>query len=191
MLEKNTGQKRVCPWWLCYAIDNPLRKFIHHPEEMLSPYVKKGQRVIDIGPGMGYFSIPLARMVGQSGHVTAIDIQEKILAALNRRAEKYSVSEIISTYLASPDSLGSHSPVDFVLAFWMVHEVPDQKRFLGEIYSLLKPKGLFLLVEPKHHVPQEYFFQTLETAKKAGFLIKENPKIKMSYSALLMSDKKA
>jgi 2-polyprenyl-3-methyl-5-hydroxy-6-metoxy-1,4-benzoquinol methylase len=189
MLEKFNGQKRVCPWWLCYAIDNPLRKLIHHPEKMLSPYVKAGQRVIDIGPGMGYFSIPLARMVDPSGHVTAIDIQEKILAALNRRAQKYGVSEIISTYLASPDSLGSHTPVDFVLTFWMVHEVPDQKRFLNEIYGLLKPNGLFLLVEPKQHVSEKLFLQTLETAKKAGFLIKENPKINLSYSALLIRDK--
>lgn len=186
MLEKITGQKIVCPWWLCYTFDNPLRKLIHHPEEILNPYVKKGQRVIDIGPGMGYFSIPLAQIVGPSGHVTAIDIQEKMLIALNRRAKKYGMSEIISTYLANPDSLGSHPPVDFVLAFWMAHEVPDQKRFLSEICGLLKPSGLFLLVEPKMHVPQKFFLKTLETAIDAGFLIKENPKINMSHSALLM-----
>jgi ubiquinone/menaquinone biosynthesis C-methylase UbiE len=139
---------------------------------------------------MGYFSIPLARIVGRSGHVAAIDIQEKMLIALNRRAKKYNVSEIISTYLASPDSLGSHPPVDFVLAFWMVHEVPDKKRFFDEIRNLLKPDGLFLLVEPKMHVPQKLFIQTLETAKGAGFLIKENPKINMSHSALLMKAEK-
>jgi ubiquinone/menaquinone biosynthesis C-methylase UbiE len=187
MLEKFTGQKIVCPWWLCYTFDNPLRKLIHNPEKILSPYVKTGQRVIDIGPGMGYFSIPLARIVGPSGYVTVIDIQEKMLSALDRRAKKYGVSEIITTYLSNPDSLGSHPPVDFVLAFWMAHEVPDQNRFLSEIRGLLKPNGLFLLVEPKLHVPPKYFLQTLELAKDAGFLVKENPKIRMSLSALLMN----
>jgi ubiquinone/menaquinone biosynthesis C-methylase UbiE len=190
MPEKLTVKKRVCPWWLCYTFDNPLRKLIHNPENILSPYVKTGQRVIDIGPGMGYFSIPLARIVGPSGCVIAIDIQEKMLSALAKRAKKYGVSEIVSTYLASPDSLGSHPPVDFVLAFWMAHEVPDQQRFVGEISGLLKPKGLFLLIEPTLHVPQKYFLQTLEIARNAGFLVKENPKIRMSLSALLMKTEK-
>jgi 2-polyprenyl-3-methyl-5-hydroxy-6-metoxy-1,4-benzoquinol methylase len=190
MPEKLTVKKRVCPWWLCYTFDNPLRKLIHNPEKILSPYVKTGQRVIDIGPGMGYFSIPLARLVGPSGYVTAIDIQEKILSALDKRAKKYGVLEIISTYLASPDSLGSHPLVDFVLAFWMVHEVPDQNRFLSQIRGLLKPNGLLLLVEPKLHVPPKYFLQTLEIARNAGFLVKENPKIRMSLSALLMKTEK-
>lgn len=189
-MEKNSVKKRVCPWWMCYTFDNPLRKLIHNPEKMLSPYVKKGQRAIDIGPGMGYFSIPLARIVGPSGHVTAIDIQEKMLIALKKRAKKYGVSEIISSYLAGPDSLGSHPPVDFVLAFWMVHEVPDQQRFFSEIGSFLKSDGLFLLVEPKHHVPLKYFQQTLETTGNTGFLVKENPQIKMSHSALLMKTEK-
>jgi len=190
MPEKITVRERVCPWWMCYTFDNPLRRLIHNPEAILSPYVKAGQRIIDIGPGMGYFTIPLARKVGPSGHVTAIDVQEKMLIALNRRAEKYGVSEIISTCLASPDSLGAHLPVDFVLAFWMVHEVPDKKRFFDEVHNLLKPDGLFLIVEPAIHVHENYFLKTLETAKDAGFLVKETPKIRMSRSALLMKTEK-
>jgi ubiquinone/menaquinone biosynthesis C-methylase UbiE len=189
MLEKITGQKIVCPWWLCFTFDNPLRRLIHNPEAILKPYVQPGQSVIDIGAGMGYFSIPLARIVGPSGHVTAIDIQAEMLSALDKRAKKCGVSERITTYLAGPDSLGSHPAVDFVLAFWMAHEVPDQQRLFGEIRDLLKPKGLFMLVEPKIHVPNKYFLHTLDIAKKIGFSIKEIPGIKMSHSAVLIINK--
>lgn len=190
MLEKLSGQKIVCPWWLCFTFDNPLRKLVHNPEKILSPYVGQGQRVIDIGAGMGYFSIPLARLAGPSGHVTAIDIQTKMLLALEKRAEKCGVSERITAYLAGPDSLGSHPAADFVLAFWMVHEVPDRQRFLSEIRSFLKPDGLFLLVEPVIHVPKKYFLQTLEVAGDVGFRIRETPKINMSNSAVLIRAEK-
>ncbi len=186
MLDKLTGRKFVCPWWLCFTFDNPLRKLLHNPEAILSPYIQPGNNVIDVGAGMGYFSIPLAKLVGPAGHVTAIDIQPQMLTVLTKRAQRSGVSESITTHLASQDSIGHHSKADFILAFWMAHEVPDQRRFLTEVCRLLKPDGLFLLVEPVLHVPQRSFFQTLERAKEIGFFIKENPRIRLSHSALLM-----
>ena len=184
MLEKIINTKHVCPWWLCFTFDNPIRKLIHDPVKILSPYVHKGDTAIDIGPGMGYFTIPLAELAGPTGHVTAIDIQSKMLYALMERAQKKGLSERIKTHLAGPDSIGFNEKADFILAFWMVHEVPDQKRFLTEIHDLMKPQGLFLLVEPVIHVSKKSFSQTLETAKCLGLFIKESPKIRMSRSAL-------
>ena len=138
-----TGGKMVCPWWFCFTFDNPLRKLLHNPEAMLSPYVRPGSTVIDIGPGMGYFSIPLARLVGPTGHVIAIDVQAKMLAALTSRARRSGVSERIQPHLASSDSLGNHPKADFVMAFWMVHEVPNQRAFLTEIFGVSKARGAF------------------------------------------------
>jgi 2-polyprenyl-3-methyl-5-hydroxy-6-metoxy-1,4-benzoquinol methylase len=191
MSNKVTGQKFVCPWWLCFTFDNPLRKLLHNPEAILGPYIKPGNTVIDIGAGMGYFSIPMARLVGPAGHVTAVDIQTKMLSALAERAQRRGVSERITTHLASPGSLDHHSKADFILAFWMVHEVPDQRSFLTEIHNLLKPDGLFLLVEPIVHVLKRSFSQTLKTAEDVWFFVKENPKIRISHSALLVSERGA
>jgi len=184
VLDKMTGHKMVCPWWLCFTFDNPLRKLLHNPEAILSPYVRPGSTVIDIGPGMGYFSIPLARLVGPTGRVIAIDVQAKMLEALTSRARRSGVSDRIQPHLASPDSLGNHPKVDFVMAFWMVHEVPDQRKFFTEILGFLKPKGLFLLVEPIFHVPKKNFLRTLQTANEIGFIVKDMPKIRLSHSVL-------
>ncbi|MGO8990358.1 MAG: class I SAM-dependent methyltransferase [bacterium] len=189
MPDKLKDQKFVCPWWLCFTFDNPLRKLLHNPEAILGPYIKPGNNAIDVGAGMGYFSIPMARLVGPAGHVTAVDIQTKMLSALARRAQRQGVSERITTHLASPGSLDHHSKADFILAFWMVHEVPDQSSFLTEIHNLLKPDGLFLLVEPIVHVLKKSFFQTLKTAEDVGFFVKENPKIRISHSALLVCNR--
>ena len=189
MLKKIMDTKHVCPWWLCFTFDNPIRKLIHDPVKILSPYVHKGNKAIDIGPGMGYFSIPMAKLVGHSGHVTAIDIQPKMLSVLMRRAQKKGLSDRIKTHLAGPDSIGFYEKADFILAFWMVHEIPDQKKFFTEIHDLMKPEGLFLLVEPVIHVSKKSFSQTLETAKGLGIFIKESPQISMSRSALFIFGK--
>ena len=138
---------------------------------------------------MGYFTIPLAQIVSSTGRVTAIDIQPKMLSVLVSRANKKGVAEIIKTHLASPDSIGFYEKADFILAFWMAHEVPDQQRFLSEIRNLMKPDGLFLLVEPVIHVSKKNFARAIETAKELGFVIKEYPKIRMSQSALFSCSK--
>jgi len=75
----------VCPWWLCYSFDNPLRRLFHDPERLLGPYVKLGMTVADIGCGMGYFTLGLARLTGPEGKVIAVDLQERMLAALESR----------------------------------------------------------------------------------------------------------
>ena len=189
MTEKLKDNTHVCPWWLCFTFDNPIRKIIHDPIKILSPYVHKGGTAIDIGPGMGYFTISLAELVGSTGRVTAIDIQPKMLSALMGRAQKKGLSDRIKTHLTGPDSIGFHEKADFILTFWMVHEVPDQRRFLLKIRDLMKPQGLFLLVEPVIHVSKKSFSQTLETAKGLGLFIKEYPEIRISRSALFTCGK--
>lgn len=186
MLEKLSGRKIVCPWWLCFTFDNPLRRLLHNPEIVLSPYIQPGYNVIDVGAGMGYFSIPLAKLVGLSGHVTAVDVQTQMLSVLSKRAKRSGVAASISTYLATPEYLGNHAAADFILAFWVVHEVPDQEKLLRQIHALLKPNGLFLFVEPIVHVSRHYFLRTLQTAKSVGFSITEYPDIRISHSALLL-----
>jgi ubiquinone/menaquinone biosynthesis C-methylase UbiE len=186
VLEKLSLQGMVCPWWCCYTFDNPLRKLLHNPEAILSPYIRPGCTAIDVGAGMGYFSIPLARLVGPAGNVTAIDIQAKMLEALASRARRHGVSERIKPYLANSDSLGNHSIANFVIAFWMVHEVPNKRAFLTEVYGFLKPEGLFLLAEPIFHVSKKSFLRTMNIANEIGFIVKDMPKIRLSRSVLFV-----
>ena len=184
-MERQEDRKHVCPWWLCFTFDNPFRRVLHNPSKLLSPYIHKGDTVIDIGAGMGYFSIPLAELVGPSGRVIAIDIQSKMLSTLVLRARKKGVSERIKTHLTDPGSIGIHEKADFILAFWMVHEVPNRRQFFSEIKSLMKPGGQFLMVEPIVHVSKETFLRTVETANELGFFVRDTPKIRISHSVLL------
>jgi ubiquinone/menaquinone biosynthesis C-methylase UbiE len=178
--------KHVCPWWCCFTFDNFLRKLFHNPERILRPYIPKGSTVLDIGPGMGYFSIPLARMVGETGKVIAADVQPEMLRALWMRAKRAGVEHQIITHLCKADSLGLNTQVNFVLAFWMVHEVPNLFLFFKEIRSLLPLSGKLLLSEPILHVSQGMFEKTVKTAESCGLVLKEKLKISLSRSALFM-----
>ena len=176
----------VCPWWMAWTFDNPIRKWFQDPERIIGSIVRDGMIVADIGCGMGYFSVAMARMVGPGGRVLSVDLQEKMLRYLKKRAVKAGVQDLITTTLGEPDDIKiTDSHVDFVLAFWMVHEVKDIPRFFGQVAKALKPGGKVLYVEPRMHVTQERFEEILGYAKDIGFSVSDGPKVGMSRSAVL------
>src|SRR5512147_211086 len=118
-------EDHVCPWWLAFTFDNPLRRFLHDPENILAGLVKPGMTVADIGCGMGYFSIAMARMVGPKGRVLSVDIQQEMLDRLLKRARKQGAPDVIEARLIPKDDVGIREPLDFALAFWMAHETGD------------------------------------------------------------------
>jgi ubiquinone/menaquinone biosynthesis C-methylase UbiE len=175
----------VCPWWLCFIFDNVFRRLIQNPGKILGPYVVPGWTVLDVGPGMGYFTIPFARLVGSSGKVIAADLQKHMLDSLRRRAVKAGVQDRIKLQQCTPSQIGIDEPIDFCLVFWMAHEVLDRARFFGEIYSALKPGGLVLLAEPRIHVTRKDFINTVSVVESTGLAVVERPVIFLSYSVLL------
>lgn len=177
--------EKPCPPWLCFTFDNPLRRLFHNPERILAPYVRQGDTVLDIGPGMGYFTISLARLAGPGGRVIAADLQPEMLEGIGRRARKAGLEDRIILHRVEPEGLGLTTPLDFCLAFWMVHEVPDQGRLFGEITALLKPGGKILVVEPRLHVRGRDFLATLETARQAGLTLIGRPGVALSQAVLL------
>jgi ubiquinone/menaquinone biosynthesis C-methylase UbiE len=174
----------VCPWWLAYTFDNPARRLLHNPEKILGEFIGTGQTVIDLGCGMGYFSIAMARLVGERGRVISVDIQEKMLETVSRRAERQGLQSRIQLHQSEPYKIGVNEQVDFALAFWMVHEVPNIEAFLKELLIILKPEARFLLVEPKIHVTASDFQKTVELACAAGLKLCSEPNVRMSRAVL-------
>ena len=180
----------VCPWWMGYFLVNPMRRLRQNPDDIVSPYVKEGMRVVEVGPGMGYFTIPMARLVGDEGKVTAIDIQERMLSALEKRAKRAGVRQRIELKLAAPDSLRLDGTIlyDFALAFGVVHEVPDQAVFFRELSAALKPQAMMLMADPSSRFPREHYERALSIAGEAGFRKIDEPKIWKSTTALLQKN---
>lgn len=175
---------RICPSWLAPTLDNPIRRLIHNPEKIFSEYIESGQTVLDLGCGPGTFTFSMAKMVGESGKVIAVDVQDETLQMVRKKATEEGLESRIITHKSEPNRIGITDKVDFALTFYMVHEVPNAEAFLKEIVTLLKPKGKLLIVEPKFHVSTSSFKKTLEAAKLAGLKAIFEPKIRFSRSML-------
>ncbi len=179
---------RVCPWWLGYLLVSPLRHLLQNPEEIVAPYVKEGMTVLDIGCGMGFLSLPLAKLVGKTGKVVCLDLQEKMIKGLVRRALKAGLSDRIDVRICRQNSLGVSDiagKIDFALAFALLHEVPDKERLFGEIYNTMKQTGELLVAEPRGHVSKPDFEQTVSIAQSRGFEVSRDLRIQRSRAVLL------
>lgn len=180
----------ICPWWFAYTFDNPVRPLFHKPEKIFGNYVKEGMHVADIGCGLGYFSLGLARMVGEKGKVIAADVQPQMLQRLQKRAEKAGLSSIIQPHQCKEDDIDIHEPLDFALAFWVVHETPAPSTLFQQLHAVIKPKGILFFTEPVLHVIQKDFQQEIALARQAGFHVQEKPWIWWSRAAALVRDDK-
>jgi 2-polyprenyl-3-methyl-5-hydroxy-6-metoxy-1,4-benzoquinol methylase len=181
---------RICPWWLGYFLISPLRRLAHDPDRIVGPYVRPGMTVVDFGCGMGHFSLPMARMVGATGRVVCVDVQDKMLAGLRRRASRVALVDRldIRTVPAEDTELGGlKNQADFILAMFVIHEVPDAARVLKGLADALRPGGCMLLAEPGFHVSERAFLDTVAIAERLGLTVVEHPTVRRSRAVLLRS----
>ena len=181
-------EEKVCPVWVGYILLSPGRKWFENPKKLLSPYITEGMTVLDVGSAMGFFSLPMAKMVGTTGKVICVDVQEKMIQKLEKRARKAGLSDIIETRVCSHHSLGLDDlkeKVDFVLAYAVVHEVPDAANFFSEIFDVLKTGGKIFLAEPKGHVSEDDLKTTISIAEEKGFSLINKCNIRKSRVVLL------
>lgn len=189
-LRTNMDRRHVCPIWLGYLMVNPVRALFQNPEEILAPHVAAGMRVLDVGCAMGFFSLPLARLVGSGGRVVCVDLQQKMLDSLTRRARRAGVLERIETRLSCADSLGIadlHGQIHFALLFAVAHEVADAARLFAEVRDALRPGGRVLFAEPRRHVRVPVFAESLATAERSGLRQMASLRIPWTHAAVLES----
>jgi SAM-dependent methyltransferase len=136
---------------------------------------------------MGFFTLELARIVGPSGRVIAVDVQPKMIEALRRRAAKANLCGIVDAHVVRSDSmqLDEVANIDFVLAFAVVHEMPDAAIFFSEAAEAMKPGARILLAEPSAHVSVEEFDAELEMASRLRLERDAQPSIRRSRTAVL------
>ena len=179
-------ETHVCPWQIVRLFDNFLRPLVHNPRKLFGPYVQTGMKVLDVGCGRGFASLGLARLVGKDGLLISADIQPEMLDMVKKRAARAGLSNRIRTHRCNVDCMGVREELDFAVAFFMLHEVPDVRAFLIELFTLLKPGGRLFITEPKIHVNRRDFENTVRLAQTVGFEISERPGVRLGRTVVLV-----
>ncbi|MFA7359599.1 MAG: class I SAM-dependent methyltransferase [Candidatus Kapaibacterium sp.] len=178
-------KNKICPVELAGSLDNSLRRFLQNPRRLLKPYINDDMTVLDLGCGPGFFSIEIAKMLGENGEVIAADLQEGMLNKVYTKIKGTNIEQRIKLHKCLSGGIGVTEKVDFILAFYMIHEVPDKNKLFEELKLILKPDGKMLIVEPMFHVTKKAFNIMVNNLNSIGFAVIDSPKLFFSRSVLL------
>jgi ubiquinone/menaquinone biosynthesis C-methylase UbiE len=182
---ENDKNPYVCPAEFAGSLDNSFRRWLQDPRKILKPFINEGMTVLDLGCGPGVFTVELAKLVHESGKVIAADLQEGMLGIIARKIKGTEIEQRVELHKCEVNSIGLTEKVDFILAFWMVHEVPDHERLFEELKAILKPDGRLYIIEPMMHVTRATFIKLTDRLAKSGFEIVERPRVFFSRALLL------
>ena len=185
-----TPSKKVCPVERSGALENPLRRLIQNPAKILKPYLKSGDIVLDFGCGPGFFTFDIAQLVGETGFVYAADLQAGMLERVRNKITSRNMQSRIKVHKCDESGIHLNDTVDFILAFYMIHELDDQDITFKEFKRILNPNGKILIIEPDFHVTKADFEEMILRLERANFKIVRRPKVFFSRSVLIENDNK-
>ena len=178
------SKKSVCPLFMAGALDSKFRRLFHNPRKILKPYIKKESVALDIGCGPGVFSIEIAKLLEGTGKVIAVDMQEGMLEIIKKKVKGTPLENNIVLHKCSPEKIDVKENVDFVLMFYMVHEVPSKENLFDEVLPLINKNGLLMIVEPKL-VSEKEFNRITNSIIEKGFEEYHKLKILLSRGIVL------
>jgi ubiquinone/menaquinone biosynthesis C-methylase UbiE len=162
------GQSAPCPATFAWLVDMPIRRRYMRPA-LDRVGIRPGERVLELGPGPGIFTVDAAQRVGPEGRLIAVDIQPKMIALVAKR-----VKEACLTNVETPIADAYHLPlddksVDRAFLVTVLPEIPDQARALAELRRVLKPGGLLSITEEFADPDYPFEFETIRRVEAAGF----------------------
>ena len=183
----SNNNKRICPVSRAGGLDNRFRRLVQNPQKILKKYLFPGAKVLEFGCGPGFFTLDIAQLIGEEGRVTALDIQHEMLDMVAQKIiKKKDLTDRIILYQSPKDKLGiKENDYDFILMFYVVHEIPDKTRVFKELSNILKPNGKVLIIEPLFHSSKKDFLADISLIEQEGFTVEDGVKVFLSRSKLL------
>jgi ubiquinone/menaquinone biosynthesis C-methylase UbiE len=174
----------VCPMGVAGLLDSKFRRLFHNPARILRPYIQKNITALDIGCGPGVFTIEIARLLNGNGKVIAVDMQDGMLEIIRKKITGNPIEKNIILHKCTQESINIKENADFVLMFYMVHEVPNKEHLFNEVLPLINKNGLIMIVEPGL-VSAKEFNGIINYVKEKGFEEYNKLKIPLSKGIVL------
>lgn len=167
------------------ALESPFRRLLQNPGRIVKKYIRQGMTVLDLGCGSGFFTLEIAKLVGEKGKVIAVDVQEGMLEIVRQKLSVSELKERVQVLKNQPQNLGFTEKVDFILAFYSFHEMEYIDYIIQALKAVAKPNTKILISEQKVHVSKEMFESIVSRMINNGFVVCQRPKIFFSRSVVM------
>jgi len=164
------GDGHIFPVSQAWVLDNWFMRLFQNPKGIIDKYIRPGFRVLDFGCASGMYSREIAKRL-EDGLVVSADCQKGMLDLLKKKIEGTEIENRIKTHLCKPNKIGLKEKFDFILALNVIHETPNKKSYLEELYSLMKNNSNILIIEPKAEVSRKEFEEMLRNLERLGLKI--------------------
>lgn len=137
------------PW-----LDRPEREEEEQPDKALQAIgIRRGMVVADVGAGSGVMSFKMAKLIGSSGKVYAVDIQPEMLEILRARAKENKITNVETVLGTDRDPKLPASTLDLILLVDVYHEFSHPQEMVDRMREALKPNGRLVLLEYRKEDP--------------------------------------
>jgi len=162
------GTSAPCPAALSWLVYNPLRRRYMRPV-LDRVGIQPGERVLELGPGPGAFTVDAARRAGSGGRIIAVDIQPEMIARVEQRVREAGLTNV-ETHVAGAYELPLEGEsIDRAFLVTVLPEVPDRDRALAELWRVVKPGGRLSVTEEFMDPDYPFPFETIRRVEAAGF----------------------
>ncbi|MCC6144021.1 MAG: methyltransferase domain-containing protein [Candidatus Hydrogenedentes bacterium] len=161
-----------CPAWLAWALESPYSQWIAGSELLLHRLdLQRGMQLLDIGAGAGRISIPATYKVGDTGEVTALDLQQAMLDKLIARASGKDIHNLTTVHSKLKPGLFRPETFDRAIMVTVLGEIPEHEEPFKLVYDYLKPGGLLSITEILPDPHYQLRSTVARKAEAAGFTV--------------------
>ena len=132
----------IAYWTIRLMHDNPILPLVKNPYKLLKAAgLEQGHKVLEVGCGPGFFTITAARIVGDEGHVYAVDIHPRAVERVKQKIEKEALSNITASCVNASDTGLPDGSVDLAFLFGLRYIAGGLENVISELQRVLKPAG--------------------------------------------------
>lgn len=182
-LRERFGRGGPIPFSQASVLEHPLRPLIHPRRATLKKFrFKPGDTVLELGPGIGYFTVEASRMVGPEGRVLCLDIQPQMIGALCGRLDELDVVNahpMVGNALTLPMADDS---VDAAYLVAVLGEIPDRPQALAELRRVLKPGSVLSISESLTDPDYQLEDSVRDLCRAVGFEVLDHGGERLGYT---------